>query len=282
MGARPPILRGKDHGSPSVFRPAALLREARRQRGLPDAPVPPVCVLDPDGDLVRRLRREGRARPHPGWACYHTGLDLFALGAREVGAVAFAVGAPFAVLVAEELFASGCRLLLSLTSAGQVAPEVPTPSFVLIERALRDEGTSYHYLPPSDFAEGDPALIARAAAALAGCGRPVVAGASWTTDAPFRETEGAIAAARAGGALAVEMEAAALYAFARAAGAAVVCLAHVTNSMGRDGDDFEKGEAEGTEDALAVLGALATLADGEAAAAPLSPGPGLPAPPAPR
>jgi purine-nucleoside phosphorylase len=52
------------------------------------------------------------------------------------------------------------------------------------------------------------------------------------------------------------MEAAALYAFARRAGVQVLCLAHVTNSMGRAGQDFEKGEADGTADALEVLGAV--------------------------
>jgi hypothetical protein len=53
------------------------------------------------------------------------------------------------------------------------------------------------------------------------------------------------------------MEAAALYAFARAAGVRVLCLAHVTNTMAQAGDDFEKGEADGTKDALAVLEAVA-------------------------
>ena len=63
--------------------------------------------------------------------------------------------------------------------------------------------------------------------------------------------------ARSKGALAVEMEAAALYAFARRGrGVRVLCLAHVTNTMGRSGDDFEKGEADGTRDALAVLGKI--------------------------
>jgi len=52
------------------------------------------------------------------------------------------------------------------------------------------------------------------------------------------------------------MEAAALYTFARAAGVQVLCLAHVTNIMGQAGDDFEKGEAEGTRDALAALAAI--------------------------
>ena len=57
--------------------------------------------------------------------------------------------------------------------------------------------------------------------------------------------------------LAVEMEAAALYTFAHVAGAPVLCLAHVTNTMGQTGQDFEKGEMEGAAEALAVIEAIA-------------------------
>src|SRR5204863_1410915 len=106
--------------APSVFRPAALLREARRQKGIASVDVPAVCILDPDGDIVRRLRQAGEARPFEGWPCYHTQLDAFTLAGRTVGIIGCAVGAPFAVLIAEQLFASGCSLLLSLTSAGQI------------------------------------------------------------------------------------------------------------------------------------------------------------------
>jgi uridine phosphorylase len=257
----PPILRNKNASAASVFRPEALLREARRQKGLPRIDVPAVCILDPDGDIVRRLRQDGRTRPSEGWPCYHTQLDAFELSGRTVGIIGCAVGAPFAVLVAEELFASGCHLLLSLTSSGQITPSGPTPYFVIIDRALRDEGTSYHYAMPSEFADADPQLVANARAALSETSRAVFVGATWTTDAPFRETAEAIEAARAKGILAVEMEAAALYAFARATGARVLCLAHVTNTMGQAGDDFEKGEADGTADALAVLEALVGIAD---------------------
>jgi uridine phosphorylase len=259
---KPPILRTKLPEAASVFRPAALLREARRQKGLPDVPVPAVCILDPDGDIVRRLRADGRAQRFAAWPCYHTQLDVFTLGGRTVGIVGCAVGASFAVLIAEELFASGCRLLISLTSSGQIISSGPTPYFVIVDRALRDEGTSYHYAAPADYAEADVILIANAKRALAGARQRAFTGATWTTDAPFRETAEAIEAARAEGILAVEMEAAALYAFSRASGQAVLCLAHVTNTMGQAGDDFEKGEADGTADALAVLGALVPLADG--------------------
>lgn len=95
-----------------------------------------------------------------------------------------------------------------------------------------------------------------AADALGGAVQHVLVGATWTTDAPFRETADAIDLAKSKGVLAVEMEAAALYAFAASAKAQVLCLAHVTNTMGQAGDDFEKGEADGTRDALGVLARL--------------------------
>src|SRR5262249_59790367 len=62
-----PILDNKHPSAPSVFQPRALLREARRQKRLAAADVPAVCVLDPDGDIVRRLRATGRARPFEAW-----------------------------------------------------------------------------------------------------------------------------------------------------------------------------------------------------------------------
>ena len=251
------ILDNKNPSSPSVFRPAALLREARRQKGLPAVDVPAVCILDPDGDIVRRLKKEGRSKPFEAWPCYHTQLDAFELAGQIVGIVGCAVGAPFAVLIAEELFASGCRFLLSLTSAGQIVPAGPTPYFVIIDRALRDEGTSYHYAAASEYGKADPALVCLAVEALQGLDLRAIVGATWTTDAPFRETDEAIEAAKRRGILAVEMEAAALYSFAKARHAHVLCLAHVTNTMGQTGQDFEKGEAEGTADTLAVLTALA-------------------------
>jgi uridine phosphorylase len=248
-----PILDNKSAAEPSVFSAAALLREARRQKGLPNVDVPAVCILDPDGDILRYLQKSGRAERFEGWPCYHTDLHTFQLGGQRVGIVACVVGASFAVLIAEELFACGCRLLVSLTSAGQILEAGPLPYFVVIDRALRDEGTSYHYAAPSEFADADPRLVEAAARGLKEAGLQVRVGASWTTDAPFRETAVAIEAARAKGILAVEMEAAALYTFAEVRGAAVVCLAHVTNTMAQVEGDFEKGESDGSVEALKVL-----------------------------
>jgi uridine phosphorylase len=249
----PPILDHKNHNEASVFEPAALLREARRQKSLAAAEVPRVCVLDPDGDILRRLKHSGAARRVETWPCYHTELYSFPLAGETCGIVGCAVGAPFAVLVAEELFACGCELLISITSAGQITAAGTPPYFVVIDRALRDEGTSYHYAAAEAFAQADPQLVACAMRALEQAGLHAYQGASWTTDAPFRETSQAIAAARAKGILAVEMEAAALYSFARTSNRCVLCVAHVTNTMGLAGQDFEKGEAQGAIDALKLL-----------------------------
>ena len=253
LAATPPILAEKHYAAPSVFDVANLMREARRQKQLPAGDVPPVCVLDPDGDLVDYLRTHGRAERHPAWACYHTELFICTQGEVTFGIVGRAVGAPFAVLVAEELFVSGCKLLISVTSAGQITPLANPPYFVLLERALRDEGTSYHYLPPSRYSKLDPTLAARLREHWDHTRIPLHEGASWTTDAPFRETEAMIAACRREGILAVEMEAAALYALATARGYRIVCFAHVTNTMAQEGDDFEKGPDWGSERILSVI-----------------------------
>lgn len=58
----PPILADKHYDAASAFTPESLLREARRQKSAAIEPVPDICLLDPDGDVVRQLRAEGRAQ----------------------------------------------------------------------------------------------------------------------------------------------------------------------------------------------------------------------------
>jgi len=259
-----PILRDKHYAARSLFEPEGLLREARRQRGLAAVSVPGLCVLDPDGDIVGHLRGAGAARQLQSWACYHTRLYEFDLVGQRIRIIGSAVGAPFAVLVSEQLFASGCDFLVSVTSAGRIVDAGQPPYFVVIDRALRDEGTSYHYLPPADYSEADPSLVERAMSAFEREGRHVLKGASWTTDAPFRETNEAISAARACGTLAVEMESAGLYAFARARAKRVLCLANITNTMALAEGDFEKGQSNGAAEALDLLSILVSeFADGQ-------------------
>jgi len=239
-----------DVDEPAVFSPKNLLEAARRQKRLQKKGVPGGCVLDFDGELVEHLAATGRGRPDRAWPCFHTRLYRWRSGGSEFGIIGGTVGAPFAVLVAEELFASGCCALVSIGSAGRVASNLQPPFFVLIERALRDEGTSYHYLPPSTFVEADAPLLDQVQARLRRLRITVLRASTWTTDAPFRETASRIALYRRKGIVAVEMEAAALLALAAAHKRRVLCLSHVTNEMARAENDFEKGGEAGQERAI--------------------------------
>ena len=82
----PPILDNKNPKSQSVFLPSALLREARRQKGIAAVDVPPVCILDPDGDILRRIISTGKAKRLETWPCYHTDLYTFSLAGETVKA----------------------------------------------------------------------------------------------------------------------------------------------------------------------------------------------------
>lgn len=247
----------KNPKEPSVFTPERLLREARRQKMISHTKIPKICILDPDGDIVKYLLHNNKAIPNPTWACYHTILYDFIYDGIQFGIIAGAVGAPFAVLVAEELFASGCKLLISISSAGQLLPICKPPYFVLIERAIRDEGTSYHYVAPSIYSSIGPSLINSLKNVFQDPDFQVEIGTSWTTDAPFRETASLISRYTSKGILAVEMEAAALYAFAKAKQMSIVCFAHITNQMGKIEGDFEKGIAYGSIDALKICSLVA-------------------------
>ena len=98
-GEVPPILAQKHYAQPSAFTPESLLREARRQKRIPPSSTPAICILDPDGDILRSLLAHGEARLEKGWACYHTQLYSFSHGGMEFGIVGCAVGASFATLI---------------------------------------------------------------------------------------------------------------------------------------------------------------------------------------
>ena len=248
-----PLLRNKMYEEPSIFNPEDLLREARRQKNIYQKTIPEICILDPDGDIAAYLIKEQKAVLNESWACYHTQLYNFVYDDLEFGIIGCVVGASFAVLVSEELFASGCRLVISMTSAGQIVPIKEPPYFILIEKALRDEGTSHHYLPPSEYGRMNQELFQSILQGFRDRSIDVYTGATWTTDAPFRETEAAIQFARDEGILAVEMEASALYAFSQAKKKPVICMANITNQMGSAEEDFEKGPHSGAVSSLRMI-----------------------------
>ena len=245
-----------DHpvAEPSVFTAADLMDDVRRARGIPNGTVPPLCVLEFDGDLTDWLVREGLAKPFPLWACFHTTMFTLEIEGVMCGIIPRTIGGPYAVLIAEQLAVAGARLIVGLTSAGRVSAELPLPCLLVVTSAIRDEGTSGHYLPAGSEVDCPTPVAPYLECELGGTGWPVRSGKVWTTDAPYRETEGQLRHWAKQGVLAVEMQAASLFAFGAARGAPVACVAMVSNAVDHDGHQFDTGSRE---DGLRILKGLA-------------------------
>ncbi len=125
------------------------------------------------------------------------------------------VGAPLAAMFMEEAIGLGCAVFCACGGAGAVRPDLALGHVVVPDSALRDEGTSFHYLPAARSVTADPEGVRTAVEVLEGLGIPYVVGLTWTTDAPYRETRARIARRAGEGCLTVEMEAAALFAVAQ-------------------------------------------------------------------
>ncbi len=227
--------------SPSAFQPEGLIAAVRSGRGLPALPVPPVCILDFDGDLTDELAAAGELRRCEHWPCFHSMLWLWETGGSTCGILARSIGGPYAVLIAEQLSVCGARVILGLTSAGRVRQNLPLPSVVVAEKGIRDEGTSYHYLPPGKECCADRKVVDALWAEVHAVGLPAHRGTVWTTDAPYRETAEDLRRHAEEGALAVEMQAASLFAFGAARRFPVGVVAHVTNATDQEEGAFEKG-----------------------------------------
>jgi uridine phosphorylase len=125
------------------------------------------------------------------------------------------IGAPATVATLESAIALGARRVLFLGICGSLQPDLRIGDLVLVDSTIREEGTSYHYLPPGEPAEPSPALLGLAESLLTRDGAAYRRGTVWTTDAPFRETRTKVQRLASQGVLGVEMETSAVYALAR-------------------------------------------------------------------
>lgn len=125
------------------------------------------------------------------------------------------VGAPLAVAFLEEMIALGCRKFIACGGAGVLQSHLDVGHLVIPTGAVRDEGTSYHYLPPSRDVAASADGVAALEATLKAHNVPYETGLTWTTDAIYRETRRKVEQRKAEGCLTVEMEAASFFAAAQ-------------------------------------------------------------------
>jgi uridine phosphorylase len=210
--------------------PRAIIDPTRHKR---IANFPKRCVLcffqDVIDDLIRNGAREiDRAESegglHPVYEVEINGQRLAVAHPR--------VGAPVAVGMLERCIARGARKFVVCGGAGVLDHGVAVGHVIVPSSAVRDEGTSYHYLPPTREIRPHPRALRTIQSVLRSNGVDYIDAKTWTTDAFYRETRGKVQMRRAEGCLTVEMEASALFAVAKFRGVMLAQILYAGDSLG--------------------------------------------------
>lgn len=122
------------------------------------------------------------------------------------------LGAPACVGVFEDIIPMGVKRIILLGNCGVLDRGIEDCGIIIPTRAIRDEGTSYHYAPASDYIDVNKQYTDLFCGILNEYGYPWVSGTTWTTDAFYRETRSRVARRKEMGAICVEMECAAMQA----------------------------------------------------------------------
>lgn len=192
----------------AIIEPAALIKRID---------LPEHCVMPIYGSLLERLEAEGRLEKIHELYTSLVPIDVSKLE-FEGGYVTIAhpgLGAPFAAAIMEELVALGCRKFVACGSAGVLKSELQRGAIVIPSSAVRDEGTSYHYLTPSQEIDVDPEVVRRLESVLQKHHINYEIGKTWTTDAFYRETKGKVSKRKSEECITVEMECSAFLAVAQ-------------------------------------------------------------------
>ena len=178
---------------------------------------PEHCVLCFFQEVIAKVCKENQAKiiAQQRWEHGAHPLYEFAVNGKRLAVMHPGVGAPMAAGMLEEVIALGCRKFIACGGAGVLNKEIAVGHIVVPSAAVRDEGTSYHYLPPAREVSAHPAGVAAMEKVLKERGCPYIVGKTWTTDAPYRETPEKIRLRKSEGCLTVEMEAAAFFAVAQ-------------------------------------------------------------------
>jgi uridine phosphorylase len=229
--------KARKYGDKAVIEPARVIQE-RKKIGLhPSCPVPAGAILCYDTAFWQ-------------WVCENPGYvegDGWLKGAylvpyKDSRILVLKVpgfGAPTAVMTLEELIAFGIKTFVNIGAAGGLQQNMNIGDIVVCDRAIRDEGTSHHYVPVEKYAFSCPELTENLCAAFERKGIQYSKGASWTTDAPYRETIEELRQYCSDGITTVEMEASALLAVGAYRGVSVSAVFTISDLLSEE--DWNQG-----------------------------------------
>lgn len=214
---------------PSIVSPEKLAEHGLESGAYAEVPPPVGAILCYHRGLAQRLLA---TRAHVKIPGFFGDTYLLDDTDRTVALVAdFGIGAPVAAVMVEDLIALGCRRVVSIGTCGGMDPSLTVGDLVLCSGAIRDDGTSYHYLPDGEPAVPDAELTTDLSDALDASSAAFRHGDTWTTDAPYRETAEEVLRHVDAGVPVVEMEAAAIFAVGRVRDAKVAALLVVSDVL---------------------------------------------------
>lgn len=202
------------HALPAMLTAEKMIEFRRAQGGLKDVHAPETVILCLYKGVMKYFPLKYSAKRVTGF------LGDFYLLKKTNGRIGvmgnFGIGAPVVANLAEELVAWGTQRIVILSLAGGLQPNLAPGDVVVCDRAIRDEGTSYHYLPPEKYVEASPQFVSELSSSFQKKDLPHAIGGTWSTDAPYRESREEAVMFQQEGVLAVDMESAGLFAVGRA------------------------------------------------------------------
>lgn len=197
----------------SLLEPSHYLQYLKKRSKYPNHPPPRGVIFCYQRSLLAHIKENHPIERGDGFL---TNLLFLSKTKNQIAVLgSFGIGAPVASVYLEELIAFGVQEFISIGTAGTLQKDIQIGDLIVCDRAIRDEGTSHHYLPTEKYAYPSSRLTHCLTQCLSSVGKPFRLGASWTTDAPYRETIVEAKQYQEEGVAAIDMEAAALFAVAQ-------------------------------------------------------------------
>lgn len=210
----------------ALFSPSEYLQYLVKHRPFDLNQVPESTIILFHTSLYKKIKRESTTQK------VGNILEVLTYADHKLGIARVpGIGAPAATVVLEELVALGVRQFVVVGTAGGLQKYQKIGDLVVSQQAIRDEGTSYHYVAPHKYAMATPGLTQKLYQVLLRSGQTVESGTSWTVDTPYRETVDEIRQYQTEGVLTVEMEAAALFAVAKYRNVAITACFAISDSL---------------------------------------------------
>lgn len=220
-----------DFAERGVLEPSERIKP---REGMPKRVI--VCFF---AEIIEAIAKRGDARKVATLEAAHGQHPIYEVtrGGEQLAVFHPGVGAPLAAGFLEEAIALGGKAFVAIGGAGALVPELTLGHAIVVSSALRDEGTSFHYLPAGRVVDADPAGVAVLEDTLRRANVPFVTGRAWTTDAIYRETRARVARRVQEECIAVDMEASAFIAVAKYRKVAFAQLLYAGDSLAGDAWD---------------------------------------------